>query len=105
MGYKDSFYIKEKNIDKHRKFNIEMHKRNGAGWKIKLLIILYSFMNNGGKWYPNDKSVCSACIGELCRNNYNYLFLTKRLIIQIPLDMIQKILKNGEIINGIIYFK
>ena len=68
MGDKGSVYVKEKNIEKHRNFNIEMFTRTDANWKIKLLLSSYSFMNNGGKGYPDGKSDCSACTGEQCKN-------------------------------------
>ena len=71
MGDKGSVYIKERNIEKHRNFNIEMFTRTDADWKIKLLLSSYSFMNNGGKGYPDGKSDCSACTGEQCKNNCN----------------------------------
>ena len=69
MGDKGSVYIKEKNIEKHRNFNIEMFTRTDANWKIKLLLSSYSFMNNGGKGYPDGKSDCAKCTGEQCKNN------------------------------------
>ena len=69
MGDKGSVYVKEKNIDKHRNFNVEMFTRTDANWKIKLLLSSYSFMNNGGRGYPDGKSDCSACTGEQCKNN------------------------------------
>jgi len=71
MGDKGSVYIKERNIDKHRNFNIEMFTRTDADWKIKLLLSSYSFMNNGGAGFPDGKSDCSACTGEQCKNNCN----------------------------------
>ena len=69
MGDKGSVYIKERNIEKHRNFNIEMFTRTDADWKIKLLLSSYSFMNNGGAGFPDGKSDCSACTGEQCKNN------------------------------------
>ena len=45
-----------------------MFTRTDANWKIKLLLSSYSFMNNGGKGYPDGKSDCSACTGEQCKN-------------------------------------
>ena len=71
MGDKGSVYIKERNIEKHRNFNIEMFTRTDADWKIKLLLSSYSFMNNGGAGFPDGKSDCSACTGEQCKNNCN----------------------------------
>ena len=71
MGDKGSVYIKERNIEKHRNFNIEMFTRTDADWKIKLLLSSYSFMNNGAGGFPDGKSDCSACTGEQCKNNCN----------------------------------
>ena len=45
-----------------------MFTRNDANWKIKLVLSSYSFMNNGGRGYPDGKSDCSRCTGEQCRN-------------------------------------
>ena len=64
-----SVYVKEKNIEKHRNFNVQLFTRNDHDWKIKLLLSSYSFMNNGGRGYPDGKSDCSACTGEQCKNN------------------------------------
>ena len=71
MGDKGSVYIKEKNIEKHRNFNIEMFTRTDFDWKIKLLMSSYSFMNNGASGFPDGKSDCSKCSGEQCKNNCN----------------------------------
>jgi alpha-amylase len=71
MGDKGSVYIKERNVEKHRNFNIEMFTRTDADWKIKLLLSSYSFMNNGAGGFPDGKSDCSACTGEQCKNNCN----------------------------------
>ena len=71
MGDKGSVYIKERNIDKHRNFNIEMFTRTDNDWKIKLLMSSYSFMNNGAAGFPDGKSDCSKCTGEQCKNNCN----------------------------------
>ena len=69
MGSEGSVYIKERNVDRHRYFNVKMFTRTDVNWKIKLLLSSYSFMNNGGRGYPDGKSDCSACTGEHCRNN------------------------------------
>ena len=71
MGDKGSVYIKERNIEKHRNFNIEMFTRTDNDWKIKLLMSSYSFMNNGAAGFPDGKSDCSKCTGEQCKNNCN----------------------------------
>ncbi len=68
MGDKGSVYIKEKNADRHRNFNIEMFTRGDADWKIKLLMTSYSFMNNGAAGFPDGKSDCSRCTGVQCKN-------------------------------------
>ena len=62
-----SVYVKEKNVEKHRNFNVQLFTRTDHDWKIKLLLSSYSFMNNGGRGYPDGKSDCSACTGEQCK--------------------------------------
>ena len=62
-----SVYVKEKNVEKHRNFNVQLFTRTDHDWKIKLLLSSYSFMNNGARGYPDGKSDCSACTGEQCK--------------------------------------
>ena len=71
MGDTGSVYIKERNIERHRNFNVQMFTRTDNDWKIKLLLSSYSFMNNGAGGFPDGKSDCSACTGEQCKNNCN----------------------------------
>lgn len=70
MGDKGSVYIKEKDAEKHRNFEVEMFTREGD-WKIKLVLSSYSFMNNGGAGFPDGKSDCSNCTGTQCKENCN----------------------------------
>ena len=69
MQDKGSVYIRERNIEKHRNFNVQLFSRTEADWKIKLLLSSYSFMENGGAGFPDGKSDCSSCTGEQCKNN------------------------------------
>jgi len=69
MQDKGSVYIRERNSEKHRNFNIQMFTRTEADWKMKLLLSSYSFMENGGAGFPDGKSECSACTGEQCKKN------------------------------------
>ena len=69
MQDKGSVYIRERNPEKHRNFNIQMFTRTEADWKIKLLLSSYSFMENGGAGFPDGKSECKNCTGEQCKNN------------------------------------
>jgi alpha-amylase len=69
MGDKGSVYIKEKNIQTHRHFNVEMFTRTDVEWKIKLLMTSYSFMNNGAAGFPDGNSDCNRCTGEQCKKN------------------------------------
>ena len=68
MQDKGSVYIKEKNAERHRHFNIELFTRREADWKIKLVMTSYSFMNNGGAGFPDGNSDCRNCIGVQCKN-------------------------------------
>jgi len=69
MGAEGSVYVKERDVNKHRWFNVKMFTRTDNNWKIKLLLSSYSFMSNGGRGYPDGKSDCSRCTGDQCRNN------------------------------------
>ena len=69
MQDKGSVYIRERNVEKHRNFNIQMFTRTEEDWKIKLLLSSYSFMENGGAGFPDGKSQCSNCTGEQCKKN------------------------------------
>jgi len=62
-----SVLVKEKNVDKHRNFNKQLFERD-AGWKIKLILSSYTFMDNGGQGFPDGKSDCSTCIGDHCKD-------------------------------------
>ena len=66
MQDKGSVYIIERNIEKHRYFNVQMFTRTDANWKIKLMLSSYSFMNNGASGFPDGKSDCNNCTGQHC---------------------------------------
>ena len=71
MGDIGSVYIKEKNIERHRNFNVQMFQRVDNNWKIKLLLSSYSFMNNGASGPPDGSSDCTNCTGEMCKAQCN----------------------------------
>ena len=68
MQDKGSVYIIERNIEKHRYFNVQMFTRTDADWKIKLMLSSYSFMNNGASGFPDGKSDCNNCKGQHCKD-------------------------------------
>ena len=68
MQDKGSVYIIERNIEKHRYFNIQMFTRTDADWKIKLMLSSYSFMNDGASGFPDGKSDCKNCKGQHCKD-------------------------------------
>ena len=68
MQDKGSVYIIERNIEKHRYFNVQMFTRTDADWKIKLMLSSYSFMNNGASGFPDGKSDCNNCKGKHCKD-------------------------------------
>ena len=67
MQDKGSVYIIERNVEKHRFFNVQMFTRTDVEWKIKLVLSSYSFMKDGASGFPDGKSDCSACVGEHCK--------------------------------------
>ena len=68
MQDKGSVYIIERNIEKHRFFNVQMFTRTDADWKIKLMLSSYSFMNDGASGFPDGKSDCNSCKGQHCKD-------------------------------------
>ena len=69
MADKGSVYIREKDEELHRNFEILLFNRTDGDWKIKLVLTSYSFMNNGGAGFPDGASDCSACTGTQCIEN------------------------------------
>jgi len=66
MGDKGSVLIKEKDVPKHRGFELELFNRTDADWVIKLVLSSYTFMNDGAAGIPDGKSDCSNCVGDQC---------------------------------------
>ena len=68
MGDKGSVLVREKNVPKHRQFNVDLFRRTDGNWQIKLVLSSYSLMNNGAMGIPDGKSDCKACIGSYCNS-------------------------------------
>uniref|UniRef100_A0A7S3JJD1 Alpha-amylase n=1 Tax=Euplotes harpa TaxID=151035 RepID=A0A7S3JJD1_9SPIT len=66
MGDKGSVLIKDRDVNKHRAFEVQLFTRTEANWKIKLVLSSYSFMNNGAAGFPDGRSDCSKCTGTHC---------------------------------------
>lgn len=62
MGDTGSILVKEKNVDRHRNFNVQMFTRTDGNWQIKLVLSSYTFMENAGAFgYPDGNSDCNNC--------------------------------------------
>jgi len=66
MQDKGSVLIKDKDVDRHRAFEVQLFSRTDGDWKIKLLLSSYSFMNNGAAGFPDGLSDCDTCKGDHC---------------------------------------
>ena len=66
MGDKGSVLIKDRDVNKHRDFEVQLFTRTEANWKIKLVLSSYSFMNDGAAGYPDGLSDCDNCKGDQC---------------------------------------
>ena len=64
MGDAGSVLVREKNVGKHRNFNMDLFRRGDGNWQIKLVLSSYTFMNNGAMGIPDGKSDCSKCVGS-----------------------------------------
>ena len=63
MGDRGSVLIKEKNVGKHRNFELQLFQRTDADWHIKLLLSSYMFMDDGGAGFPDGLSDCKLYTG------------------------------------------
>jgi len=64
MQDKGSVLVREKNVEKHRNFNINLFDRNDGDWAIKLVLSSYTFMNDGAMGIPDGMSDCARCVGS-----------------------------------------
>ena len=65
MGDKGSVLIIEKNVAKHRNFEVKLFRRTDADWHIKLILSSYMFMRHGGNGFPDGHSDCRLYTGSL----------------------------------------
>jgi alpha-amylase len=77
MGDTGSILVREKNVDKHRAFEIQMLTRNDANWQIKLILSSYTFIEMYGAYsFPDGNSDCSKCTApncfQICKKNMPY---------------------------------
>lgn len=64
MGDSGSVLIKDKDISKHRAFEVQLFSRTDGDWKIKLVLSSYMFASNGASGFPDGKSDCSLYTGS-----------------------------------------
>ncbi len=70
MGDTGSVLVKEKNVDKHRNFSVQLFNRTDGNWKIKLVLSSYTFVESkGGYGFPDGHSDCKECQSDECRKN------------------------------------
>lgn len=60
MGDKGSVLIQDKDVDKHRGFEVNLFARKDNDWHIKLILSSYMFAENGGSGFPDGLSDCST---------------------------------------------
>lgn len=61
--------MKEKNVDKHRDFSIQMLTRTDGNWQIKLVLSSYTFIESRGAYsFPDGASDCRNCQSDNCRS-------------------------------------
>lgn len=65
MGDKGSVLIKDKDVAKHRAFEVQLFSRTDGDWRIKLVLSSYQFTDAGGNGYPDGLSDCSLYTGSI----------------------------------------
>ncbi|KAJ6781656.1 hypothetical protein PWT90_01406 [Aphanocladium album] len=68
MADKGSVLVKDKDIAKHRQFEVQLFNRTDADWNIKLILSSYMFAANGGAGFPDGLSDCSHYTGTQSLN-------------------------------------
>ncbi|TMW56819.1 hypothetical protein Poli38472_006829 [Pythium oligandrum] len=71
MNGKGSVLIKDKDVDKHRKFEVELFSRTDADWKIRVVLSSYTF-NDGATGFPDGQSTCGGTTGFKCDHSMPY---------------------------------
>ncbi len=67
MGDQGSVLVREKDVPKHRGFEVELFTRTDGDWQIKLVLSSYTFMNNGAMGFPGMRAFmwgvvrCGGC--------------------------------------------
>lgn len=64
MGDYGSVLIKDKDIAKHRGFEVNLFARTDADWWIKLVLSSYMFATNGANGFPDGLSDCKLYTGS-----------------------------------------
>ncbi|PPQ77545.1 hypothetical protein CVT24_005235 [Panaeolus cyanescens] len=60
MGDKGSVLIKDKDVGKHRSFEVQLFTRTDNDWWIKLVLSSYQFSSTGGNGFPDGLSDCAT---------------------------------------------
>jgi alpha-amylase len=55
--------VKDRDIEKHRQFEIELFRQTGFPAPIRLILSSYTFMDSGAQGFPDGKSDCSQFYG------------------------------------------
>lgn len=66
MGDTGSVLVKDKDVSKHRNFEIQLFSRTDGNWQIKTVLSSYSFMDSGAQGFPDGLSDCKRCVGDQC---------------------------------------
>jgi alpha-amylase len=65
MQSKGSVLVRDKDVAKHRAFEIQLFTRRDADWKIRLILSSYLFSSEGGNGFPDGMSDCALYTGNL----------------------------------------
>ncbi|BFU21197.1 alpha-amylase family protein [Entamoeba histolytica] len=68
MHDQGSVLVKEKNVDRHRQFEVQLFSRTDRNWTHRLLLSSYTLIDgaNGNDGFPDGLSDCSLCTGQWC---------------------------------------
>jgi alpha-amylase len=75
MGDTGSVLIKDKDVDKHRAFEVQLFSRTDGDWQVKVVLSSYTWFANGAAGFPDGYSACSgfdSSQGQSCTASVPY---------------------------------
>lgn len=92
MADKGSVLVKDKDIAKHRMFEVQLFDRTDADWSVKAVLSSYMYAANGGAGFPDGLSDCKLYTGDQAKNGCLGMEYDKAFVANAVSDSFQKMM-------------